>query len=114
MPASAAKFAIEAPCSAPAAQGVVEAAARELELDVEEASQRPGDPWVLRRGPRLTEPPLLYRVDVMAAPDQGSAAVIRVYAVPASWLFTDTHETVSKPASLAMRIVTACAAGGAR
>lgn len=114
MPAAAARFAVEAPCSAPAAQSAVEGAARELELDVEEASQKPGAPWVLRRGPRLVDPPLFYRVDIVAAPDQGSAAVIRVYAVPVSRLFSDTHETIAKPASLAMRIVATCAAGGAR
>ena len=114
LPASEAKFAIAAPCSAAAAQGAVEEAGREMELDVEEASQRPGEPWVLRRGPRLNDGPLFYRVDVTADADRQDAAVIRVYAVPSSRLFSNTHETIAKPPSLAMRIVAACAAGGAR
>ncbi len=114
IPPSGAKFTIEAPCSAPAARGVVEAAARDLELDVEEAPREIGDPWVLRRGPRLVDPPLFYRVDIAAPADRREASLIRVYAVPVSFLLSDTHETISKPAALAMRIVAACTAGGAR
>jgi hypothetical protein len=114
LPASEVKFAIEAPCTAPAAQSAVEGAGRELELDVEEASQKPGDPWVLRRGPRLNDPPLFYRVDILRAAGREDAAMVHVYAVPVSRGVTDTQETLSKPAALAMRIVAACAAGGAR
>jgi hypothetical protein len=114
MPAAAVKFAIAAPCSAAAAQGAVEAAAREMELDVEAASQGPGEPWVLRRGPRLNDGPLFYRVDVTGAANPQETSVIRVYSVPASTLITDTQETLAKPQVLAMRIVAACAAGGAR
>lgn len=114
LPVSDVKFAIAAPCSATTAQGAVEGAAREMELDVEEASQKPGDPWVLRRGPRLNDGPVLYRVDITGAADRQDAAVIRVYAVPGSKLILDTQETLAKPPALAMRIVAACAAGGAR
>jgi hypothetical protein len=109
-----AKFVIEAPCSVESAQGAVRAAGQGMELDVEEASEKPGEPWVLRRGARLNDGPLLYRVDVSAPADRQGVAVIRVYSVPVSLGVTDTHETLSKPGALAMRIVAACAAGGGR
>ena len=114
VPASDVRFAIEAPCTVPAAQSVVEAAASELELDVEEASQAPGQPWVFRRGMRLFDPPLLYRVDIVAAAERQDAAVVRVYAIPVPSNFIDTQETIAKPGALAMRIVAACAGGGAQ
>lgn len=114
IPASEAKFVVEAPCSVAAAQDAVGGAAQALELDIEEAAQKPGDPWVLRRGPRLVDPALWYRVDISPAAGAQGAALIRVFAVPAPSNFTDTQETIAKPGSLAMRIVAACSAGGAR
>lgn len=111
---SEAKFVIEAPCTPASAHAAVEDAAQAFELDVEERSEKPGDPWVFGRGPRLADGPLYFRVDVAAAADRQGVAVIRVFATPASRGLGDTQETLAKPGALAMRIVAACVAGGAR
>lgn len=113
LPEAAAKFEIEAPCAPNAANALVERAGEPMELEVTAASERPGDPWVLSRGPRLVDVPLFYRVDVLPGGSSDSA-IIRVFAVPKSRMVGDTRETVSKPALLAMRIVAECAAGGAK
>ncbi len=112
IPASDVKFAIEAPCTVSAAQAAVERAAEALDLSVEEASRGPGDPWVFHRGPRLVDPPLYYRVDILPVADRQRAAEVRVYAIPSPRLFVDTQETIAKPGALAMRIVAACAQEG--
>lgn len=113
-PVSEAKIVIEAPCTPASAHAAVEGAARAFEFDVEESSQKPGDPWIFRRGPRLADPSLYFRVDVAAAADRQGVAVIRVFATPVSRGLGDTQETLAKPGALAMRIVAACTAGGAR
>lgn len=113
LPAVGANFTIEAPCAAEDAQRAVKGAAEALELDEESASSGPGEPWVFRRGPRLTDPVLLYRVDVVPVTDRKDASTIRVFALTATRLLTDTQETMSKPGALAMRIVAACAVKGA-
>lgn len=113
LPPSDARFAVEAPCAPSDAQRVVESSARELELDIESSSQRPGEPWVFLRGRRLADPQLLFRVDIEPIAERPSASTVRVYALPVPILFTDTHESMAKPGALAMRIVAACAAGGA-
>ncbi|MFO0759892.1 MAG: hypothetical protein U0359_25630 [Byssovorax sp.] len=113
IPATGANFTIEAPCAAEDAQRAVKGAAAALELDEEAPSSGPGEPWVFRRGPRLADPVLLYRVDVVPVADRKDASTIRVFALTASRILTDTQETMSKPGALAMRIVAACAVKGA-
>lgn len=114
MPAASAAFVGVAPCAAAAALRAVPAAGAGLELEVEQAAERPGQPWVLHRGMRLKDPALLFRVDVEAAPAHPATSLIRVFAVPVTTTLGDTAETIAKPAVLAMRIVAACAAGGAK
>lgn len=109
LPTKAASFSIAAPCSAEAAQAAVPEAVKQLRLDVDEPSKAVGDPWIIDGGMRLVDVRLWYRVDIQAA---NGGSLIRVFSKPHTWAFTETHETESKPASLAMRIVAACTAAG--
>lgn len=113
LPPSAASFSIDAPCTPAAANAAVAPSGEAMEMEVDIPAEKPGDPWVLKRGMRLVDPALYYRV--LVAPGAGADSVqIRVFAIAKPPGITDTQETLSKPGELAMRIVAACVAGGAR
>jgi hypothetical protein len=112
--ASTASFAIATPCTIAAAQASIPIVAESFELEVEEASDEPGAPWIFLRGARLHDGPLYYRIDVVPTGGDRNNASLLIIAIPSSMGVSETQETIAKPGALAMRIVAACAAGGAQ
>lgn len=111
LPAASAQFTGVAPCGVQAVLRAVPQAGAGMELEVEQAATQPGQPFVLRRGMRLNDPALWYRVDVVPAPAHQTTSLIRVFSVPVASQIVETAETIAKPAVLAMRIVAGCTAG---
>jgi hypothetical protein len=111
LPVASAQFTGVAPCGVQAVLRAVPQAGAGMELEVEQAATGPGQPFVLRRGMRLNDPALWYRVDVVPAPAHQATSLIRVFAVPVPSVVVETAETIAKPAVLAMRIVAGCTAG---
>jgi len=112
--ASTASFAIATSCTVAAAQASIPLVAESFELEVEEVSNEPGAPWIFLRGARLHDGPLYYRIDVVPTGGDRNNASLLLFAIPSSMGVSDTQETIAKPGALAMRIVAACAAGGAQ
>lgn len=79
-------------------------AAAEMELEVERASTRIGEPWVLHRSPRLFDTALWWVVKV--TPGASGGSVLEVYGISEYRLVESTWETNAKDSELAFRAIT--------
>jgi hypothetical protein len=86
------------------------AVADTMGLDIEDKPNARHPDWILWMGPRLNDGPLWYRVAFIER--DGGGTLIRVHAVPNTWQYTATSESIGKPGELALRLI--AAAGGAQ